>query len=116
LQKVRINIIKQVAKGQNNRPSEITFNQCINYKHCKKDKQRKMKFFKEIGLIIFFSNGRFVCWERFEFGIPGFQVLIENGTILCEFVYILHAKSFIKCCIPAELYGIEKRIGKKQGY
>ena len=75
-----------------------------------------MKFFKEICLIIFFRNGRFVCWERFEFGILGFQVFIENSTILCEFVYILHAKSFIKCSIPAELYNIKKRIWKEQGY
>ena len=75
-----------------------------------------MKLFKKVGLKIFLLNGRFAGCERFVFGIPGFQVLIENGTILSEFVYILHAKSFIKCSIPAELYHIKKRIGKEQGY
>ena len=67
-----------------------------------------MKFFKEICLVISFRNGGLICWKGFEFGILRFKVLIENGTILCEFVYILHAKSFIKCSIPAELNKIKK--------
>ena len=75
-----------------------------------------MKFFKEIGLIVLFLYGGFICRDEFEFGVLISQIFVEESTILCEFVYIPHANAFIKCSFPTQLYGIEKRIWKEYGY
>jgi hypothetical protein len=75
-----------------------------------------MKFFKEICLIVLFGNGRFFCRDSFEIWVLFSKILIEKRSILCEFVHVFHANAFIKCRIPAQLYGIEKRIWKEYGY
>ena len=72
-----------------------------------------MKFFKKISLKVLFSDGRFTCRNRFELGVSVSQILIEQSAILREFIYVLHANAYIKYSVPAQLYGIEKRIWKE---
>ena len=75
-----------------------------------------MKFFKEIGLKVLFPDGRFICRNRFELGVSVSQILIEQCTVLRKFIYVFHTNAFVKQNVPAQLYGVEKRIWKEQGY
>ena len=72
-----------------------------------------MIFLKEIGLMVLLSNRRSICRDIFKIWILFSQIPVEQRSMLCEFVDKLHADAFIKPRISAQLYGIEKRIGKK---